>query len=312
MHALLLATSLLLGADAPADGFYLRSTADDAPTVTDPTVTGRTVTAPDGRTFALGERRELEIKTSWINAQDDAEADFSLSVTIPFDADLRPNSYLLILNGRAFPQGGSGATRRETSNLSFSLPGEEHAERAAALFNTPIYRRRHPGHKLLVTFTPAQKTFRLGSEVKATFHIKNVGDAPFAFWQGGHYRGAGRDNQYTFAAYRYGAQVADVGTTNHMGGMMQLRTVESGEVFEDEIDLRKWFAFDEPGHYAVHGAYSMMIEDSSDEPYLTRWKDHASADFLVWIKPVPAEAPADAAGEAATTDEAATTGEGNE
>ncbi|NNJ27632.1 hypothetical protein [Alienimonas chondri] len=274
MNALLIAASLLLGADPPADGFYRLSSDADAPAAK----------IVDGRALPLGKQREFAVQSVQLISQNNENDRFWLSVTVPFDADLEPNAVVLIVDGQAFPQTGSGSNQQETSSLHFFIPGEKRAERVATFLNTPVLRCKHPGHRLLVTYTPAEESFAVGAkEIPVTLRIENVGDAPFAFQQGGRNRAA-RDNQYTFAAYRYGTPVADVGTTQHHGGMSVLRTIQPGEAFEDVIDLRKWFAFDEPGHYDIHGAYYLSFHDPDDEGYFVQWEDHASAEFTVRVE----------------------------
>jgi len=60
-----------------------------------------------------------------------------------------------------------------------------------------------------------------------------------------------------------------------------------GEVFEDKISLSKWFAFDKPGMYVIHGSYYLDFHDPDAESLLwwrTIWEDYASAEFTVRIK----------------------------
>ncbi|QDT14956.1 hypothetical protein [Alienimonas californiensis] len=274
MDALLLTASLLLAADPPADGFYRQSTNDGAPVVQ----------SADGRTFKLGERREFQILGSPLRSENNENSRFWLTLRVPYDETIGTMHSVLVVDGQACPQSGSGSSGKEISSLHFPIAGAENAERAAVLLNTPLLRRRHPGHHLLVTFTPNKKAYQVGESVKATLRIKNVGDTPFTFQKGGHYRGAARDNQYTFAAYLNGAQVEDVGRNGNTGGISVSPTIQPGETFEDTVALNKWFAFDEPGGYAIHGAYLMSFYDPDEASHRTVWEDYASAAFTVRVE----------------------------
>jgi hypothetical protein len=56
--------------------------------------------------------------------------------------------------------------------------------------------------------------------------------------------------------------VPDIGSNVHFGGLATPRVLEPGGVFEDEIDLSKWFAFEEKGSYEVLGSYEIDVPRS--------------------------------------------------
>jgi hypothetical protein len=143
--------------------------------------------------------------------------------------------------------------------------------------------RRHPHHNLLVSFVPTKKKFNIGDEVTATLRIKNVGVTTISFMKGGRNRAA-RDNQYVFSARLAGTQIDDLGTSFHFGGIAVKRVLKPQEVFDDNISLSKWFAFDKEGMYQIHGAYYLDFIDPESEQWNTIWDDYVSADFTVTIR----------------------------
>lgn len=248
----------------------------------------RDATAPlirtqDGREARLGAVQTLHIQKGDLFSQNNENTRFCLSLTIPYDAGLGPSSYVLVVAGTAYVQSGSGAAQQKTSSLYFTISGAERAEQVSKFLGVPVFHRRHPRHNLLVTFTPAEQEFAIGDEVKVTLRIENVGTDAVSFLQGGRKRAA-RDNQYIFCARRGGKQVADIGTSYHFGGLAARRTLKPGAVFKDKIELRKWFSFQEPGTYEIHGSYYLDFHDLDDDWSRTIWEDYASADFIVNIK----------------------------
>ena len=161
--------------------------------------------------------------------------------------------------------------------------GEVNAEQVARFFKSPVRRRAHPHHCLLVSFRPTAPQFSIGEEVTADLRIENVGTDTIAFQKGGRQRAA-RDNQYVFSARYNGRQVDDIGSSSHLGGLSGTVTLRPGESFEDRVSLSKWFALDNPGTYNVHGAYYLAFRERADESFFTVWEDYASADFQVVIR----------------------------
>lgn len=258
---------------APANGFYLNST----------TAANPAIKTLEGRETHLGARRALTIRKADLFAQDNDNTRFDLSLSIPYDKDLGPDSYLLVVDGTAYEQAGSGASQRETSYLNFSIAGAEKAKQVASFLGTvPVY-HKHPRHAMSVSYLPTKPEFLPGEEVTVTLRIKNVGTEPFAFMKGGRNRAA-RDNQYVFSAYLAGKQVADVGDSYHLGGLAVRILLKPGEVFQDTISLKRWFAFSKPGVYEMHGSYYLNFVDPARDSFQTVWEDYASGEFYVTLK----------------------------
>jgi hypothetical protein len=190
------------------------------------------------------------------------------------------SGYVLVVASRGYLQAGSGRSP-DVYTLDFGFSGADDALAVSRYLNAQIVYHRHPGQQLLVSFTPAKPSFRIGDDVSVTFRIKNVGVNTVAFSKGGAYRGASRDNQYSFSARLWSRQVQDIGSSNHLGGLVGTIVLKSGEVFEDHVDLKKWFAFDQPGAYEVLGSYSMSYFDPEGEAFRTIWSDYVTSAFEV-------------------------------
>jgi hypothetical protein len=244
---------------------------------------GSLVKAHDGQEVRLGTRRALQILKAEMYSQNNERTRFYLTVTTPYDPSIGPSSYILFVDGTAYPQVGSGSSREETSSLSFDLTGGDRAQQVAKYVGTSVPYRRHPGHQFQVSFIPAKPVFDTGEEVIVTLRITNVGTNAVSFMQGGRNRAA-RDNQYIFSTRYQGKQVEDIGTSYHSGGLAVRRVLQPGDVFEDKVNLNKWFSFKDAGIYEIHGSYYLDFQDPADDAsWRTIWEDHASADFVVTI-----------------------------
>jgi hypothetical protein len=270
---LLLVSAYALSADQPDDGFYRRAQGEPAPWTM----------SQDGQKLFLGSKQDLKILKSEISSQSNSNDLFHLYLTVPYDENLDPGSYVLMVAGTAYRQTGSGSSPKETSSLSFYISKEENAKQVSRYMKTAIVYRRHPRHNLRTVFIPTKREFEVGEEVTATLQIKNVGTNSVSFMKGGRNRAA-RDNQYVFSAWYNGKQVEDIGTNVHFGGMALRRVLKPGEVFEDVISLSKWFSFNKAGMYEIHGSYYLDFNDPDADTWRTLWEDYVSADFLLTIK----------------------------
>jgi hypothetical protein len=236
----------------------------------------------DGQKYFVGERIDLKIQGANLFSQNNANTRFYLSITVPNNKNTESSSCILIVSGVAYKHGGSGASNEKTSCLDFLVPEEKNAQQLSKYLNTPILYRKHPQHNVLVSFSPTKEQFKIGEEVSAVLQVKNIGKYVFSFNKGGRNR-AVRDNQYTFSAHYNGKQVEDIGSSSHFGGMYVKRVLKPGEVFEDTVNLRKWFALDKAGMYEVLGSYYMEFNDPESDSGRIIWEDFVSADFIITI-----------------------------
>jgi hypothetical protein len=135
--------------------------------------------------------------------------------------------------------------------------------------------------------------FTTNEPVVVKFQLKNLDERIVVFQRGGQQRGA-RDNQYGFRAQFSNQKVwrqavPDIGNPMNHGGLFNRVPLDSGKLFEDQIDLKKWFAFDQPGTYVIHGFYQLdfyraPLNKESSMPWYEIWSDYASADFTVVVK----------------------------
>jgi hypothetical protein len=273
-----LVIAVLLGTlqtDTPSnlgDGFYLLSL--NAP--------GPPVKIYD-RTFYAVDKLDLTVLQAEIRSFNNANTKFNLWVTIPL-ASLPEPPVALFVGGIANPSLGKGSDGK-TAQIEFpNIDGRRRAEQVASFFNIQAILRRHPQHELEVSFKPVKEEFQQGQRASVIFHIRNIGENVIAFRKGGRDRAA-RDNQYAFSCRLNGIQVDDIGNSGHLGGLSVVRTLKPGEVFEEEVDLSKWFAFDKPGVYELLGSYYMAFMDPDTDlpPVFPIWEDYATADFSVKI-----------------------------
>ena len=269
---LLLASRCAFGAYHFDDGIYLRAAGSPAPEIV----------CQNGREMFLGEKQTLDILKCELIPHDNANTAFHLAVTVPFDESIKGDSFILWVDGTAYRQHMLGTDKNESS-LGFTIEGGNEAKEVSEFFNIPLPLRSHPGYRLLTTFTPAKTEFEPGEDVTVLLRIRNVGSDPVAFRKGGRNRAA-RDNQYVFTAYFQGKQVEDIGTSSHFGGMSYKEVIAPGDAFEETISLSKWFAFDQPGWYELHGSYYLKFMETDPLSWKTLWEDSVSADFSVHIK----------------------------
>jgi hypothetical protein len=276
-NILLFSILYILSTRQPDDGFYLLSQGK----------TPKEIVIQSGQKIFLGEKQTLKVQNSTLSSMNNQNTEFYLSVTIPYDPNIGSSNHILIVNGTAYRQNGSLSSQKEQIyNLHFPISGRKNAEQVADYFKTSIFYRKHPGHQLLVSFTPTKQEYDIAEDVIVTLRIKNVGEKSFSFLKGGRNRAA-RDNQYIFSAYYKGKQVGDIVSSFHSGGMAIVYSLKPGEVFEDTVNLSKWFAFDKLGMYQVFGSYYLDFKNPDKNEFRTIWEDYSSADFTVTIRQKP-------------------------
>jgi len=172
---------------------------------------------------------------------------------------------------------GAGYTSMETT-----INDPDLVPQVARYFNAKVMKRRHPGHRMLVEFL-TEPNYAAGRSVVVTLRITNVGDAPFAFMEGGRQRGA-RNNQFAFSAECDNKMIPDVGNPVNYGGMASPVALRPSQSHEIKVDLAKWFKFDQDTTCKISGNYHMELIAPDDKSLFTIWEDCACAEFNLEIK----------------------------
>lgn len=256
------------------------------------TGSGEAVRASDGSTIRLGKKSEIRILKTRISSVNNANSSFQVYLgTSDYAVDPKTgamtNAVVLRVGDRAYSSTGGGGRMGLYDSLYFVIPNREEAEAAAKALSTDCILRAPPGYKFLASFVPTKSEFRVGEPVPVKFSIRNLDDRAMVFQKGGSQRGA-RDNQYGFRAMLYMKPVLDTGEAMNFGGLCTLVKLEPGKEFGDEVDLKKWFSFDQPGTYEIHGFYSLAFYPSATVESMAGWNlmwvDYAASDFEVIVK----------------------------
>jgi hypothetical protein len=265
-------------AKAPADGIYLVREKGDGPKVK------RNDT---GDELVLGKRLTETFGAAAIHSDTNDNSRFRVDLkgAGPFAPGEPLASFALIIGGRCFMvYSHSDRERDGTCSLGSVIHGEDVARSVAKTLNTRPTLRTHPGHRLLVTWTPDKASYAIGEPIMLTLKIKNVGDRPIAFFNGGRQRGA-RDNQFDFTAFRSGGEgkaVPDTGDPTNFGGVASLPALQPGEVFTKSAPLDSWFKFQAPDTYQITGTYRLEIHDPN-ESARPHWQDFATGECQVRV-----------------------------
>ena len=112
---LLLVSVAILGADQPDNGIYLRIREE----------TAQSVMSQDGQKIYLGKKQELTILKSELLSENNANDRFLLELTLPYDENLKPDSYIVIVAGAAYAQSESAELyNKEMSLIRFRFSKE--------------------------------------------------------------------------------------------------------------------------------------------------------------------------------------------
>lgn len=247
--------------------------------------------ADTGQIIRIGKQVTDQLGQAALTATNNANTEYRLSLRdvgpVGYGAGKRPRLAICAGGVCAVAWSRTDPDERGRIELNAAIHGEALADRAATALGTEPAKRSHPGHQMRVTWTPLQDAYGPRDPVIVRLRITNVGHSAIRFKAGGMNRGA-RDNQFGFIASRsFGENVPDTGDPNHFGGKVAVTSIAPGDYFEKEVDLRKWFAFDQPGNYGITGLYYMPLTYS--ERFEATWDDHAAGRFTVEIKAGPAD-----------------------
>jgi hypothetical protein len=165
---------------------------------------------------------------------------------------------------------------------------ENAALKIAKRLQTELPRRKHPGHRYVISWRPEKESYQTNATVSLEMTIENVGEHPFTFRVGGQNRGP-RDNQFRFLAYHgwgQGKALPDQGDPTNFGGIGTYETLKPGEKFHAKVGLDRWFRFAEPDRYLVTGLFELELHERQPDGSVnnTIWKELAAGDCLVLIE----------------------------
>jgi hypothetical protein len=276
------------------DGLYYLSSVQSAPEVrTQPE------TWTDGAaTIRAGEKADIKILQAFVYSENNANTEFGIRLnTSDFLVDPkthRPSIVLKVGDHWYSCFGWAGGKSGGPCNcLDFKAHNQDAAEAIAKSLNVKCHVLANPGYKLFAQFLPLKKEYGTNEPVAVKFRINNLDERMVIFRWGGQQRGS-RDNQYGFRAMLSNKKgllqsVPDVGSAINFGGLSQHVPIKPGGTFEDQVDLKKWFSFDQAGTYYIHGFYQLafyekLLEKDTFEPETKTWSDYVSADFVIVVK----------------------------
>jgi hypothetical protein len=264
-------------AAGPADGIY-PSQAE-----------GRLVRRNGGTDIILGPRVGKGLGKATIGSirNDNSAFVLRLKGAGPVAAGAKP-PLAVVLDGVCVVVWGQSDRQADgTMDLSAHIYGERAARKVAARLKVPLQRRKAPGHRFRVRWSPDKESYQVGETITLKMELRNVGTRPFTFRVGGQQRGP-RDNQFRFLAYHgYGGgkAVPDTGDPTNFGGISSYRTLKPGESLTATVPLDRWFQFTEPDTYRVTGLYQLELYERPAAQGVGEviWDDVAAGDCLVRV-----------------------------
>ena len=236
-----------------------------------------------------GGKALIEIRRAQVFSVDNGNTDFEVVLktsgyaTDPATSKM-VNPVIFRMGSHGYSCTASVGEIGDNGRIQFNVHGQDEAKTIANWLSTTCDLRSPPGYKLYAQFVPSKPEVTTNEPVMVEFQLKNLDERTVFFLRGGQYRGS-RDNQYGFRAMFGYQPVADVGNSMNFGGLIGTETLEPGKTYENEIDLKKWFAFEKPGTYLMHGFYKLdFCRDATWVWDEITWSDYASADFTITVK----------------------------
>jgi hypothetical protein len=150
-----------------------------------------------------------------------------------------------------------------TADIGANVYSRDAAFKLANKYDVKPQLRKHPGHRVEVTWTPDRQQYEPGETITLTMELKNTGTEPLRFTHGGKQRGP-RDNQFRFVAQEGfdGKGLPDTGNANNHGGICQSITLQPDEVYTAKVELTNWFTFKAENTYHITGVFEMPVLDA--------------------------------------------------
>lgn len=268
-------------ASTNSNGLYYLSSDPSAPEVqTEPGIWNTSAT------IRVGEKANVKILGASVYSENNANTTFDITLkTSDFQIDINTYQKVLKVGNHWYSISGSaGKTGGPYNQVGFVTHNQDYAEEIANWLSVPCQLRSPPGYKLLVQFLPLKTAFGTNEPAIVKFKVQNLDERTITLKRKAVSNGW-RNEQYGFRA-QFSSQtehlkaVPDVGIPEPSSPdeMYTGHQIKPGETFEDQIDLKKWFSFDQIGDYQIHGFYRVEI-------YQTKpWDDCLSADFTIIVK----------------------------
>ncbi|MGI9519370.1 MAG: hypothetical protein ACR2NP_20125 [Pirellulaceae bacterium] len=241
----------------------------------------------DGKQYWLGDLATDNLGAVRLRSLNNQNSDYMVELTgcgpVPDDRQIVSMTVVMI-GGEGYRISGQNHLPDDSGkqNLASRINGDQARHIARHLELTPE-EREHPGHRMLVTWTPVKTSFDQMEPVEVEITIRNAGDVPILFYNGGQQRGA-RNNQFSFVCFFNGLKPEpDVGDPVNFGGLAAMVTLQNGEEFTQRVDLRDWFAFEETGTYILLGSFQITLH-LTHENYTPLWDDWATGPLTVTIE----------------------------
>ena len=251
---------------------------------------GRKVKLTDGSEGVLGKKLSASIGTcvkvqSWTN--DNTRFHIHVRGLGPLPKDVTATQTALVVDGVVLHIGRPEKLADDgTAEIGANVYSRDAAFKLANKYDIKPLLRKHPGHRIEVTWTPDKEPYEPGETVTLTMAIKNTGTTPLRFEHGGKQRGK-RDNQFRFIAQEGydGKGLADTGDPTNFGGISQCITLQPDEVYTAKVELTKWFTFQEPNTYRITGVLEMPMKDAKAAEAFgpTVWDDLAVGECEVRV-----------------------------
>jgi hypothetical protein len=225
-----------------------------------------------GRTLALGE--------GWLFSVDNDNQRYRLMLELL----LPPDSWAcLTIGGRLIAATSVGQDMLATS-ASFELTPAE-ASILSSRLSIPRKDRTRLDEGLQVRFESADWT--VGGAMVVVITLENRGDAPVAITLGGRYRGAGRDNRFSFVVTGPSGALPDIGTDMDLGGLSTWAVLAPGEHLQVQEDVSRWTVLAVPGTYTVDCSFDLELSVPRDGFSMAyaheRWERTVASSLTVMV-----------------------------
>lgn len=194
----------------------------------------------------------------WLFSVDNDNQRYRLLLELP----LPPNGWAcLSIGGRLIPASTVGQDPLSTT-ASFDLSPAE-AKILSRRYDIPRRDRARLDEGLQVRFE-AISPWRVGGAMPVVLTLINQGTDPVSVTLGGRYRGAGRDNRFSFTVTADGGPLPDIGNGLDLGGLSTWSVLAPGESLKIREDVSRWAVPSSPGMLEVDCVFALELSVPRD------------------------------------------------